>query len=751
MYNTDSSSPVVTNCAFKGNTTNLGDGGGMCNRANSSPIVTSCMFEGNSAKFGGGMYNDESPLSISNCIFEGNHADSGAGMVNDNASLTVTNCTLSGNRARDGGGGISLYLGYDFDGEATIRNSVIWGNGPTGEDTKIDLNRVTDLNVQNSNLGGCGGSSAWNDTCGVDGGGNIDEDPLLLDIAAGQLYPRAGSPCIDTGDNTLLDSDAVDLDGDGDTSERLSLDIAAESRQSDGNGDGTETVDMGAYEFQSDEMPNVDPADTRIRYVNSDVTTPGDGTTWDNSFATVQTAIDACRWVAVVLDEQCEVWVAEGEYTPPDPVGDPATILLRPAVAVYGGFSGTETALEERDWETNETVLNGNGIASPVVKGADNATLDGFTITGGQEGGMLNLFSSPTVANCKFTDNASAAGGGMYNYYSSPTVSNCTFKENASNRGGGMMNGRECAPTVTNCTFEGNSAEYLGGGMYNSQYSDPLVSNCVFRENAAGHGGGGMYNDENSPLVMNCLFEGNASESRGGGMYNDSSSAILVNCTFEGNAAEYVGGAIYSEYSNTAVTNCVLADNTAVDGGGMYNNESAPTLTNCTLVGNAAENGGGGMHNYGEAYPMIQNSIIWGNTASPTDFEIVNEQKIDEYCDGDPDMEDYCEYFYYPPNPTFENCDIGMSGGSIAWILPFSKDLGGNIDSDPLYAEAEVDNFSLLSDSPCIDTGNNALLPSDHADLDSDTDTEETLPSDRSGALRTVGAAVDMGAFEFQP
>ncbi len=60
-------------------------------------------------------------------------------------------------------------------------------------------------------------------------------------------------------------------------------------------------------------------------------------------------------------------------------------------VTLYGGFSGDETTLDERDWTRNLTVLSGDigesgnqaDNSMSVVKGADDAIIDGFVIEDG--------------------------------------------------------------------------------------------------------------------------------------------------------------------------------------------------------------------------------------------------------------------------------------------------------------------------------------------------------------------------------
>ena len=243
MYNGDNSSPALTNVIFSGNSADYG--GGMYNEYSSSPTLTNVSFSGNSAEDdGGGMYNyDSNSLALTNVTFSGNSAGNrGGGMYNEDSSPTLTNVTFSGNYADFSGGGM-----YNYNSSTDVRNSILWNNqadGVTGTITATIYNLTATITLSYSLVEDSGGSGSWalDPTSYVDGGGNIDEDPLfILPInpstapnTTGNLRLQTGSPAIDTGDNTFVIGVPTDLDG--------------EARLKDGDGDGTATVDMGAYE-----------------------------------------------------------------------------------------------------------------------------------------------------------------------------------------------------------------------------------------------------------------------------------------------------------------------------------------------------------------------------------------------------------------------------------------------------------------------------------------------------------------------
>jgi parallel beta-helix repeat protein len=484
-----------------------------------------------------------------------------------------------------------------------------------------------------------------------------------------------------------------------------------------------------------------------------------DGSSWADAYTDLQKALSAA-----VSGQTIEV--AQGTYYPTAGTDQTATFQLIDGVAIQGGFAGYgQSNPDAQNVAAYPTILSGDigtvGVNSDnsyhVVTGSgtdSSAILDGFAITGGNAdggrvdnyyynsgGGMLNLTGSPSIRNCTFSGNSAAdngggmynasssspaltnctfsgndnpggVGGGMCNNDSSPTLTYCTFSDNSDLIGGGIDNNTSSSPTLTNCTFDGNSAGGDGGGIENNSFSSPTLINCTFRGDDAGNRGGGVFNNtSSSPTLTNCEFEGNSADS-GGAMDNLDSSPNLTSCILNKNSAAVAGG-MYNGGSSPTLTNCSISDNSSnqatnlIGGGGMVNSSSSPILTNCSFSENTAINGGNGIFDFSFSSSMLSNCIFWGDSGS------TNGNEIEIYSDSSSKL-----------TITFSDIQGGYSGA-------------GNINADPLFVDAANGNLQLQAGSPCIDAGNNSVLPSGDS-------------TDLAGNPRIVSGTVDMGAYEYQ-
>lgn len=617
LYGKNNNRPIVQNVIFSGNWAD--DGGGMYNSSTSNPTMQNVTFTGNAAQYGGGMYNDFFILSgptLINITFTGNRANSdgggmynnsggsfpsmtnvifsgntammgGGGVYNYNTDSTLTNVTFSGNRAYSGGGMYNV-IGSD----PTLVNAIFWGNISEGTGKQIENQSgtlvISHSLIQDSN--GSGGS--WDTSLGTDAGNNLDSNPLfvrdpdpgdgdwttLADNDYGDLHLQTGSPALNAGSNSAVSGVATDL--------------AGNPRILDG------TVDLGAFEHPAGPI-----------YVNDDAPGPThDGLSWTTAYTNVQDALSAA-------DSGDPIWVAAGVYYPDEGAGQTdndrnSTFQLVNGVALYGGFAGTESVLDQRDWTVNIAVLSGDidqndttdasGIitntaningdnAYQVVTGSgtDNtAVLDGFTVTGGRADGAY-------ISAC-----GTACGGGMYNEGGSPVVQNVSFRANSTNsRGGGMANFEGSNPVLTNLSFSANLAGNAGGGMTNEYNSNPSLINVIFTNNIAG-GGGGMFNNGNSnSSLTNVIFSANRA-AEGGGMANETSTPILTNVTFTGNTANINGGGIDNDTSTPVLTNVILWGNTANNSGDqVFNDRSMPVISYSLVQGGLPAGSSDGGHN----------------------------------------------------------------------------------------------------------------------------------------------------------
>ena len=287
------------------------------------------------------------------------------------------------------------------------------------------------------------------------------------------------------------------------------------------------------------------PTDVTL-YVTPLATGTGNCSSWANACG-LQTALGA----AVSGDE---IWVQAGTYTPTSTTDRTLSFQLKSGVAIFGGFAGTETSRQQRDWAGNVTILSGElGAAGNsdnsyhVVTGSGvdgTVVLDGFTITGGNAngapphdagGGMANTNSSPTLSHLIFLANrASGAGGGMNNHNSNPALAGITFIRNTATDGGGLNNVSNSSPWLVDVAFYGNSAAD-GGGLFNRYSSNPTLVNVIFSGNKTTHDGAGMYSHVSTPILRGVTFCGNRASGDGGGIYNNSSNVILHNSIVWGN------------------------------------------------------------------------------------------------------------------------------------------------------------------------------------------------------------------------
>jgi hypothetical protein len=713
-----SSNAFVTNCIIVGNVaTNQGGGvwGG---------TLGQCTLSGNSASSGGGaayasvencvVSNNTSTAAgggvfqcgLNNCLLTGNSTIAGGGAFGG----LLSNCTLSENQANSGGGAHS----------AVLNNSIIYlNNAPSGE------------NTTNCTLNYCC-TTPLPDT----GTGNIDSDPVFVDVVGGNFRLNYTSPCINAGNNALVvDPSDWELDGN--------------PRISGGR------VDMGAYEFQGGASPviTMQPQSQTV-YSGTDVTftASADGAPpllwqWQFNGAAIPGATTSTLILTQVTTNQSgnysvAVTNAQGfdhSQVATLTVHDSAPVITAQPQSQIGAVGGSLTLMADAvgslplfwQWQ-----FEGNAILN-----ATNSSLVIWPLTTPQQGTysviVSNAFGVALSSNATVT--VAVGGGVSYVWQDSPNPT--PPYTNWATAAHSITNAIDFAApldqiVVTNGTYadmlnidkpvillsvNGPQVTVINGGpvtlVDRSSLSGFTVSN--------GWGGPSLpYGPGVSCLttnafVTNCVISGHQSW---GGFGGGANGCTLVNCALIDNMATNGGGAYASTLINCVVSNnagggvswCTVFNTLIISNTAWGDGADSSTLYNCILIGNGNP---ASAYNVGAFGSTLYNCTLSGNAlAAAASSKLYN--CIAYYSTGTGGAN-------YDPTCTFNYC----------CTTPMPTNGVGNITNAPLFVSPDTLDFHLQATSPCIDAGNN---------------TYALTSTDFDGNPRIFNDAIDMGAYEYR-
>ncbi len=573
----DGNISTFINTTFSNNTA-TGRGGAVSIDLGAEAAFIDCIFDGNDCTSGkgGAIYNDFgcSPL-IENCLFVNNTAESGAAMANDGASCPIiSNTTIVNNVALEEGGG--LYQGSGPYNDPVVINSIIWGNeSEQGCESIYNWNECFTYVSYSIVENGCVGDNI------------LDVDPMFTDTEVYSIDESSEAmTASDSGEQIGFDATLIGTRTDEDYAEIISYLESQEKTYVE------EAIDL------SNPLLDYDTSNVgEVVYVSLDATGDNDGSSWENAFTDLSTAMDVANAAYENTGESVDVWVASGTYYTGDSRDD--SFYLREGVYVYGGFTVGDTDMSNRDYTS--TILSGEigdettkeDNSYHVVIGADNTILDGFVITGGyadgtdgttydSNGGGLLAYEGgirciPTydytigfdmeISNCTFYDNYALSGGAVYAYHGANLeFTNCDFIENSANYGGAVIDVGGTNSVYNECNFEDNVAIYKGGAVITDYGAMSTFYDTIFTNNQAGTVGGAIYViDRASQEIYNetdfYLINENASS-----LTDIYACVYLSGCEFDQNSAGSSGGAIYVyEGSYLRVVDSTFTNNKAMD------------------------------------------------------------------------------------------------------------------------------------------------------------------------------------------
>ena len=698
-FHLDTASPTIVNCTVDSNTSGF-YGGGIYLKNSSSPIVQNTLFTRNTKQ---SIYENTTNAEpqLSNCWFYNNA--NGHFYDKDSNSVKFSSADINAlPEATDNGNGDPKFVTphtstweeasgfpaeYDANSNTTVLNAhtnifvpnalvgkIITTNTSQSFQSIIVSNTVTTITV----LGDI-------ETI-------LDEDfEFGMGFKINDYHIHPTSPLIDAGINTaipgtdfdgeirpLIDYDiGVDEWGYGDFDDDGTIDYYDLDDDNDGLSDedevnihGTDlqnadSDDDGATDGEEVNTYNTDPLDDdsdddgwkdgyEIHASHTDPNDPndhpstifvkpsptglGDGSSWANAMGSIQEAI-------VQAGLHAEIWTQQGTYI--------ESLNMKSDLAIYGGFNGTETLLEQRDWENQVTKIDTSSILKRVfsVVDTENTRIDGIAMTS-----LYHMPEGEELTNDVFENNYYKDSGVAVRFVStdeSNVIENCHISDSIARPTVNVISAINSCPTIKNCKIENTTGraifivdDYDIMESYDKN-KKMLIADCIFtdihREGIRGDNEGFDLTIKNSTFsrngqvqhsaievpklkcftIDNCVITGGTAFANG---FTTSTAALTIdademvsitNCSISGNKG---GGIRVGPKGTLILDRCEISSNFGT-GVSIAGNETF--ITNCIISGNtdnsyshsaSGQSHFGGLHLYSNAETYINNCTFSNNT-----------------------------------------------------------------------------------------------------------------------------------------
>ncbi len=248
LFVTNFSFVELRDCLFENNRS-LANGGALAVTQNAFASIHNCAFIDNfTDQFGGALFASNAPALLEQCTLFGNRALLGGGAIADldPSDFSIFHCTIVGNTCDNGpGGGIDLN-----NSTAHCSHTILGDNLPfnfhdrnPGGPHRIDSHGH---NIEDPSNG-----TTFFDPTDISGPSGLGLDPLSTAFGRTPVIPlRFDSPALDSGD-PVIPSGFLATDQTG-----------INPRVSDGNFDGSATIDRGAFELDPSTLdPDIDGDD----------------------------------------------------------------------------------------------------------------------------------------------------------------------------------------------------------------------------------------------------------------------------------------------------------------------------------------------------------------------------------------------------------------------------------------------------------------------------------------------------------
>jgi Secretion system C-terminal sorting domain len=466
-------------------------------------------------------------------------------------------------------------------------------------------------------------------------------------------------------------------------------------------------------------IPNQDG----IVYVSEQGLGNKSGGSWTNA-AEIRAAFIAAKTNTVIK----EIWLKAGNYFPTTDHDRQKYLEIVRNLKVYGGFSGTEASVAERDLLSNISILNGD-IGIPGNKADNSYHL--LVIWPKNE----SAITDQTVVDGITFKNANANSGGVinnelplymgaaifvtvqdYNQKNYPVISNCKFLDNFADQGGaavyydGLLSTAEQFK-IKDSYFENNVSAYAGGALMffydeafleagNTQqhYYNVEVDHCTFKQN-----------------MVNNNSQGRGAESSGGAICTFGKGNLTVrNSIFYENITDITVTAHgYATYGNGSALAAVLKSNVVVYNSLFYNNSKAAIFNReaaLKIVNSTIHHPSNALISLSKAVSFeFYNSVAWNDALNVPAILLPDNQ---------------------PLNALIKNSILNATP-----LLTLSSPALNVTSQNPLFNG--TNDFTLSRKSPAVNAGEGTLFGPDLS-----------TAKDLAGNARMRKGSIDIGAYE---
>lgn len=495
-------------------------------------------------------------------------------------------------------------------------------------------------------------------------------------------------------------------------------------------------------------------------------TAPGpihDGTSWSQAYLSVGDATSNAR-------SGDEIWVARGTY------GETLTLNGAPNgdrdLAIYGGFIGTETSRTQRNWISNATIIDGNGIGNVITilqpTQALHLIVDGFSIRNSKAGGRgisatgsSALQADLDIDNCVLTGN----GTGLWANYAILTARESTFTTNGigidvSNIISNASSTPPASSTISSNTVSANQGDGIHVTTSNVEISTNVITGnsgqgvdatgtlTLTNNTVNANRSGGILIGSGTPTIQqNNVYQNGSdginvtatafnisantvADNSGTGIVlslTSSSKGSITANTLSGNTS----GGVRTSGGVVRISRNVIKNNSASQGGGLYVSGGVPLLDANFIAGNSVSGTGGGIYSSSPGIVIVGNTVT-GNSSPAVGGGIYLTGAL-------PVVANTIVAFNTsgieaPATTLLRNNDVFGNSSYNYGAGGDQTGSNGNVSVDPQIAGAPARDPHLQPSSPLINAGNVGDVPDSGLDID--------------GQNRVINTKPDIGADE---